>query len=511
MPKNEKPPTYSGETNAQGLADDPEAWIRRFELASTINEWDTDAAKNSRVGFYLTGEASVWYDLNSNWILTAGTQWNDVKREFLRRFRPVDFDEELEQHLRSPKQDQGESVRSYGDRYLRLYAQARPGHLDRDFCRKYWISGLIPEVRIEVMKTFPATFDEAVTAAIRVEQMQIQLRRYEEHDKGSKPSPHKGRSAAISAANTIADKVAGYREASEAKKDILALPEMTDQDLKAYQESMGTDGGDDLSFNDLVERIKAWQLYTKLYNDPTKVKAQVLKATSAKTSSSAVDRERSKPKAPSGGTRLGRDECAYCHKQGHWKRECPERKNRSFESDNKAPTTPSSTPTPARRVKAKVKAESSSSSSSHSESETSEDDRRILKTYQVKSKKISKALAGKRNRMDENDDTDPVGTKKKRAGGPRTKKLADPRVVEFIRNTSFPLSIVARHGADLGNEAKRAINEIWAKERQAKKEAKGKSRASAMLSHALVVSGVINRTPCTNLVIDPGASTTFVR
>jgi hypothetical protein len=97
-----------------------------------------------------------------------------------------------------PRQCQGESVRSYGDRYLRLHARARLEHLDRDFCRKYWIAGLIPDIRIDVVKAFPTSFDEAVVTAIRVEQALIQLRRYEEQDKAIRKSSQRiGRSEAI--------------------------------------------------------------------------------------------------------------------------------------------------------------------------------------------------------------------------------------------------------------------------------------------------------------------------
>jgi hypothetical protein len=83
MPKSEKPPKYSGETNAQGLTDDPEEWADRFELAAEVNGWDTDAMKIKRLCFYLTGEASVWFDVNRHWILRPDTRWEDVKKGFL--------------------------------------------------------------------------------------------------------------------------------------------------------------------------------------------------------------------------------------------------------------------------------------------------------------------------------------------------------------------------------------------------------------------------------------------
>jgi hypothetical protein len=62
MPKSEKPPKYSGETNAQGLTDDPEEWADRFELAAEVNGWDTDAMKNKRLcslGRHLCGSMSI--------------------------------------------------------------------------------------------------------------------------------------------------------------------------------------------------------------------------------------------------------------------------------------------------------------------------------------------------------------------------------------------------------------------------------------------------------------------
>ena len=43
--------------------------------------------KNTWLCFYL--EASVWYDINHEWVERDDTRWGDVKNEFLGRFRPT--------------------------------------------------------------------------------------------------------------------------------------------------------------------------------------------------------------------------------------------------------------------------------------------------------------------------------------------------------------------------------------------------------------------------------------
>src|SRR4051794_11725269 len=400
MGKQEKPLAYSGETNEYGHADDPEAWIRRFELAARINEWDTDAAKSSRLGFYLTGEAAVWYDINHHWVEDPDTDWEDVKREFLRRFRPVNFDDELEDRLRAPRQDVGESVRSYGDRYQKLYAQARPGHLDRDFCRKYWIAGLDTSIKEDVLKAAPATFDEAITRAMALEQVRLQLRRDAEQQKMlRRPPPRVGRSADIAAANMIADKAAGY-DAGEGKLSFPGLQDLSSRELQSFQDTLGSENTDELEIDDLISRIRAWQLYSRLISDPAKLKAKVLQAAPVRKRStreeSAPPRVRTQPNDSRPG-HLASNECAFCRKSGHWKRDCPELR------EKKKVTTKVITSRKARASDVSSPPSSNSSSSS-SEAEGSDSDREIVRAYQASAKK-AKAMAGKRL---PNEDTDMI-------------------------------------------------------------------------------------------------------
>ncbi|KAG6939674.1 Pol polyprotein [Chelydra serpentina] len=40
------------------------------------------------------------------------------------------------------------------------------------------------------------------------------------------------------------------------------------------------------------------------------------------------------------GSRLGRNQCAICKEEGHWKNECPQRHNRREGSRNRTPPVP---------------------------------------------------------------------------------------------------------------------------------------------------------------------------
>lgn len=136
---------------------------------------------------------------------------------------------------------------------------------------------------------------------------------------------------------------------------------------------MGPDAAEDADVDMLVARINAWQLYSRMISDPTKLKSKVL----------AVGKQKAQEPPPttpqksrSNEARSFRpsDECAFCHKKGHWKRDCPELEVKKAEEAKK-----SSTYKPSSRRAKVVKPTSSSSSSSDSDSSDSEVE--VAKTF----------------------------------------------------------------------------------------------------------------------------------
>jgi Retrotransposon gag protein len=108
-----------------------------------------------------SGTIVDWHYNNRAWIDAEDATWERVKNAFVERFRPVDYQDEIEERIRAPRQKVHESVRGYADRYKRLHGQGELG-LSLDACRRYWIAGLDEYLKVDVMLTMPKTFEAAV-------------------------------------------------------------------------------------------------------------------------------------------------------------------------------------------------------------------------------------------------------------------------------------------------------------------------------------------------------------
>ena len=90
---------FSGETNSDGYAEDPGLWLEHYLLVADENGWNTDANKISHLPLTFVGEAATWYAVYRTWIRDAARTWTEVEGRFIERFRPSDFQEELEERL----------------------------------------------------------------------------------------------------------------------------------------------------------------------------------------------------------------------------------------------------------------------------------------------------------------------------------------------------------------------------------------------------------------------------
>ena len=134
---------YSGEADALGEVEDPGHWLDHYENICQVNNWNYDLDMMSNMSLYLVGEAEIWYKVNKSWIRTGEETWADFREIFLRRFRPVNFQDDWDERVQNPVQKIGESVRAYAERYsslLRMLPDEQSPTEQKQM--KYWVSGL---------------------------------------------------------------------------------------------------------------------------------------------------------------------------------------------------------------------------------------------------------------------------------------------------------------------------------------------------------------------------------
>src|SRR4051812_8730011 len=98
------PRTYTGEADDFGNAEDPRTWLNHYEKTCRPNGWADDDDKLMNFVVFLKGEADDWYDINKEWIEHDDRTWEEVKNAFTLRFRPTNYNDEIEERLRTPTQ-----------------------------------------------------------------------------------------------------------------------------------------------------------------------------------------------------------------------------------------------------------------------------------------------------------------------------------------------------------------------------------------------------------------------
>ena len=154
--------------------EDPDTWMRRIERVFDANEWSEDRTKISRAKVALKGRAERWVTANDHLLSPAACTWEDFKRSFSVRFRPVDFEQKLRKDIFTIHQWTGESVRDYAERYQTAIALLAS---ETDFLdgllnahRKQWTQGLHAKMRRHVMVANPSTFAACLELALNVEE-----------------------------------------------------------------------------------------------------------------------------------------------------------------------------------------------------------------------------------------------------------------------------------------------------------------------------------------------------
>ena len=96
------PRPFSGQVDLFGNVEDPQAWLDHFEMVSIPNGWNTNVLKIQNFPVYLVGEAASWYTVKRTLINAPGVSWAQVQASIVQRFRPANYNQELERRLHDP-------------------------------------------------------------------------------------------------------------------------------------------------------------------------------------------------------------------------------------------------------------------------------------------------------------------------------------------------------------------------------------------------------------------------
>lgn len=521
------PRNYSGEADNNGVAEEPGKWLKHFEKVCRANDWDDDEEKIDRLPLYLEGEAADWCEVNSEWLEDEARTWIEVKISFLLRFRPEDYEEEIEEKLRNPTQKIGESVKAYAARYQILHAETGPDAMTLDQHKKHWVSGLSEELKKDVMMAAPDTYQEAVDMAHATETVMNNIKRdATRRETGKRPEPEtkKGKSNDLMSAEGMVNDLARVGQegkgASVEGKEV--APEEDPKFQEFYHEMSPEIEKHEPSIDELVEKFKAWKFYSAIYKNPALVKAKILKSMVSKGTSdtAAAAREgptcftckevghmsRACPKKPA-------FKCFVCGEEGHGARNCP--KGTMGEASGSGSGSGSKDKGKGKEVKASAKKSKAvkeskkpkkvkkSKRSKRYASSDDESEDEVITAYMARAKRKQV------DDMEEDGEPSKPEKVKKTAKKTRAKKTLDPEVVHLFRKMQVPLEMVAKHGASFESMAKRAIREVYLEGKAHRKRVNPVS-ASAKLSHALMVPGTFAGIKCSRLVIDPGSSVSTV-
>ena len=213
-----------------------------------------------------------------------------------------------------PKQSDNKGVQKYADRYRRLHRLAEEAPANINTLAQRWISGLRHDIKQAVRMQAPTTFNKALTLAKRKEDVEV-LGELEDGiiETVGKTSAKqiKSISANLHAGEDMAKNTAGA--ALKEKTPVKTKAGAIDPDnFKEFQKEMGPEVTD-VAMEELINRYSAWQLFTQVYEDRSKVKEEIIKKFRVTT------------KKVSGGGDAP-SFCSFCKKSGHSYQGCEELK-----------------------------------------------------------------------------------------------------------------------------------------------------------------------------------------
>ncbi|KAH7428182.1 hypothetical protein KP509_10G079700 [Ceratopteris richardii] len=119
--------------------EDPNAHVQLFEVICGAHEMVDDSRKSRIFPATLRGDASEWY---ANLGVHKRTTYDDLKANFLRKFRGLGFEEKLAEELDHLRQGATESIEKYIDRMDTIVRKLGDSAPDRETLKRRFLVGL---------------------------------------------------------------------------------------------------------------------------------------------------------------------------------------------------------------------------------------------------------------------------------------------------------------------------------------------------------------------------------
>ena len=180
--------------------------------------------------------------------------------------------------------------------------------------KRYWINGLKPQIKREVLNSDPGTLKQARKRAVLCERTELIMKGERERKEESSQVYLKARSANIAGTSLMADQAAGLTKESRLDAD----------EFPMFHQEMGPEVTENVDVDELIQQFKAWQLYSRVYKNKEILKAKVLSATKKpqKVQKEATPHPYNSPN-PNRKSLEGGISCTYCKEEGHVVRNCP--------------------------------------------------------------------------------------------------------------------------------------------------------------------------------------------
>ncbi|HYP42877.1 MAG TPA: hypothetical protein VEQ18_02540, partial [Candidatus Nitrosocosmicus sp.] len=151
------------------IGTDPDRHVDRFLIVARANQLPQP--------LYLTTFPSTLIDIAGDWysqLPAAPATWEDLRDDFLRRFRPRSFVPGLIDRIRNIKMGMNEGIDSYYTRMNTLLRRWQGHHMPDDFLVSTFIGGVYPEtLRIYLREQNPADVAAAYTLAKTWEEARV--------------------------------------------------------------------------------------------------------------------------------------------------------------------------------------------------------------------------------------------------------------------------------------------------------------------------------------------------
>ncbi|OMJ20304.1 hypothetical protein AYI70_g4195 [Smittium culicis] len=152
------------ETFLDGESDEPDVWLRRYELYARKNGWNNEDKKDF-LELYLGGRALRWFDR----VKTNFSDWKSLKVAFEKKFYGKEMEIRAWKDLQKVKQKEDENVEDLVDRLEKMFNKAKL--IDESVKLRFLLSSIHPKYQRSILKSKTDTYETAVLNACEEEQL----------------------------------------------------------------------------------------------------------------------------------------------------------------------------------------------------------------------------------------------------------------------------------------------------------------------------------------------------